>query len=121
MTKKRLDDATLAAVTREMGKPRLAASVRGIIGKETMDAHAKFNIGVILHNRNTNEDGLVKRVYEVGGAVMYEVLIPASPLTYNISDWGETPLELSGRPPRDWSYQHLRSASHAGTHITRRP
>jgi hypothetical protein len=99
--KKRLDDATLSVVT-----------VRRIIGKITMNAQAKFNIGVLLHSRNTNEDGLVKRVYEVGGAVMYEVVIPASPLTYNISDWGESPLELSnmplislGRPPRDWSYQ----------------
>jgi hypothetical protein len=110
-TKKRLDDATLSAVTEEMAKPRLAASVRRIIGKETMNAHAKFNIGALLHNRNTNEDGLVKRVYEVGGAVMYEVLVPASPITYNISDWGEAPLEASGRPPRDWSYQHFRSAS----------
>jgi hypothetical protein len=110
--KKRLDDATLSAVKEEMAKPRLAASVRRSIGK-AMDAQAKFNIGVLLHNRNTNEDGLVKRVYEVGGAVMYEVLIPATPLTYNISDWGESPVELSnnkllmssGRPPRDWSYQ----------------
>jgi hypothetical protein len=110
-TKKRLDDATLSAVKEEMAKPRLAASVRRTIGR-TMDAHAKFNVGVLLHNRNTNEDGLVKRVYEVGGAVMYEVSIPATPLTYNISDWGESPLELSnnkqmasGRPPRDWAYQ----------------
>jgi len=99
--KKRLDDATLSVVT-----------VRRIIGKITMNAHAKFNVGVLLHNRNTNEDGLVKRVYEVGGAVMYEVSIPATPLTYNISDWGESPLEpssnkpmASGRPPKDWSYQ----------------
>jgi hypothetical protein len=60
-----------------------------------MNAHAKFNIGVLLHNRNTNEHGLVKRVYEVGGAVMYEVSIPATPLTYYTSDWGESPLELS--------------------------
>ena len=108
-TKKHLDDATLSAVTKEMAKPRLAASVRRIVEK-TMNARAKFNIGVLLHNRNTNEDGLVRRVYEVGGAVMYEVLIPATPLTYNLSDWGESPVELSnnkllGRPARDWSYQ----------------
>jgi hypothetical protein len=108
-TKTRLDDATLSDVMREMAKPRLAASVRRNIA-QIMNAHAKFNIGVLLHNRNTNENGLVKRVYEVGGAVMYEVLIPASPLTHNISDWGESPVELSrnklpGRPPRDWSYQ----------------
>jgi len=45
--KKRLDDATLSVVT-----------VRRIIGKLPMNAQAKFNIGVLLHSRNTNEDGL---------------------------------------------------------------
>jgi hypothetical protein len=108
-TKNHLDEATLSAVTKEMAKPRLAASVRRVI-EETMNAQAKFNIGVLLHNRNTNEDGWVERVYEVGGAVMYEVSIPAMLFTYCTSDWGESPLELSsnkllGRPPRDWSYQ----------------
>jgi hypothetical protein len=76
-----------------------------------MGVQAKFNIGVLLHNRNTNEDGWVKRVYEVGGTVMYEVSLPAVFYTHNTSDWVESPLELSdkrllGGPPRDWSYQH---------------
>jgi hypothetical protein len=88
---KRLFDSTLSAVTEEMAKPRLAASVR----RRIMNAHAKFDIGVLLYNRNTNEHGLVKRVYEVRGAVMYEVSIPATPFTYYTSDWGEAPLELS--------------------------
>jgi hypothetical protein len=79
-----------------------------------MGVQAKFNIGVLLHNRNTNEDGWVERVYEVGGAVMYEVLVPATtPPIHYISDWGESPLELSNniplissnKPSRDWSYQ----------------
>jgi hypothetical protein len=88
-----------------MAEPRLSASVRRII-EEAMTAHAKFSIGVLLHNRNTNEDGWVERVYEVGGAVMYEVSIPATLFTYNTSDWVESPLELSGkklpgRPTRD--------------------
>jgi hypothetical protein len=70
-----------------------------------MGVQAKFNIGVLLHNRNTNEDGWVEQVYEVGGVVMYEVSIPAAPFTYNTSDWVESPLELSdkkllGRGPR---------------------
>jgi hypothetical protein len=60
-----------------------------------MGVQAKFNIGASLHNRNTNEDGWVERVYEVGGAVMYEVSIPVTLLTYNTSDWVESPLELS--------------------------
>jgi hypothetical protein len=103
--KKRLDDATLSAVT-----------VCRMIANITMDAHAKFNIGALLHNRNTNEDGWVRRVYRVGGAVMYEVSVPATPLMYNTSDWDESPLELANhktnnktlslvRPTRDWSYQ----------------
>ena len=101
--KKRLAGATLSAVTKEMAKPRLAASVRRGIGKTTMGVQAKFSIGDLLHNRNTNEDGWVERVYEVGGVVMYEVSIPATPFTYNTSDWVESPLELSsnkllGRP-----------------------
>jgi hypothetical protein len=71
-----------------------------------MSVHAKFSIGVLVHNRNTNEDGLVKRVYEVGGAVMYEVSVPATtPPIHYTSDWGESSLELSsnkllGRAPR---------------------
>jgi hypothetical protein len=71
-----------------------------------MGVQAKFNIGVLLHNRNTNEDGWVKRVYEIGGAVMYEVSVPATtPPIHYISDWGESSLELSSnklkvRPPR---------------------
>jgi hypothetical protein len=44
-----------------------------------MGVQAKFRIGVLLHNRNTNEDGWVEQVYEVGGAVMYELSIPATP------------------------------------------
>ena len=73
-----------------------------------MGVQAKFNIGASLHNRNTNEDGWVERVYEVGGAVMYEVSIPVALITYNTSDWVESLLELSsnkllGRAPRDSS------------------
>jgi hypothetical protein len=79
-----------------------------------MGVQAKFNIGVLLHNCNTNEDGLVRRVYEVGGAVMYEVSVPATtPPIHYTSDWGESPLELSknmplmssDKPPRDWHYE----------------
>ena len=62
-----------------------------------MRVQAKFSIGVLLHNRNTNEDGWVERVYEVGGAVMYEVSIPATRFTYNTSDWIESLLELSDK------------------------
>jgi hypothetical protein len=112
-TKKRIDDATLSAVTKEMAKPRLAASVRKAVAKTAINSQAKFSIGTILHNRNTKEDGLVKRVYQVGGSMMYEVSVPATPNTYYVSDWGESALELSNykplmsldKPPRDWPYE----------------
>jgi hypothetical protein len=46
------------------------------MGKAQMNPHAKFSIGALLYNRDTKEDGLVKRVYQVGGVVMYEVATP---------------------------------------------
>jgi len=78
-----------------------------------MDVQAKFSIGVLRRNRNTKEDGLVKRVYQVGGSVMYEVSVPATPDTYYTSDWAESALQLStnmtlksrNKPPREWPYE----------------
>jgi len=80
-----------------------------------MTAHAKFRMGELLHNRNTNEDGLVKRVYQVGGGgIMYQVAVPVVRDTWAgnhyVSDWAESVLELSQNaclkssdtPPRDW-------------------
>jgi hypothetical protein len=79
-----------------------------------MTADAKFRKGELLHNRNTNEDGLVKKVYEFGDVFMYEVAVPVIPdswaKSFYISDWAETTLELSrnahlkssDKPPRDW-------------------
>jgi hypothetical protein len=96
-----------------MAKPRLAASVREGIGKNPMTA-PKFRRGELLHNRNTDEDGLVKRVYQVGEIFMYEVAVPVIrdswAGSHYVSDWAEGALELSrnvklnssGKPPRDW-------------------
>jgi hypothetical protein len=39
-----------------------------------MTAHAKFRMGELLHNHTTNEDGLVTRVYEVGGGRLHTKL-----------------------------------------------
>jgi hypothetical protein len=66
-----------------------------------MTAHAKFHIGILLHNRNTNEDGLVIRMYqrEERGETMYEVAVPVLLDTWAgrhyIFDWAESTLELS--------------------------
>ena len=64
---KRLRDVTLASVVKETAKPRLAASVRKGIGKTPMNVQAKFSIGILVHNRNTKEDGLVKRAVPLSG------------------------------------------------------
>lgn len=97
-----------------MSKPRLSASVREDVAKSPMTADAKFRKGELLHNRNTNEDGLVKTVYQVGEVFMYEVAVPVIRdswgKSFYISDWAESPLELSRNanlktpdtPPRDW-------------------
>jgi hypothetical protein len=53
-----------------MATPRLTASVRKRTGKTPMKAHAKFPIGALLYNRNTKVDGVVRRVYQVGGFSM---------------------------------------------------
>jgi hypothetical protein len=53
--KEHLHEATLCSVMKEMATPRLAASVRE--GIEGALAHAKFRVGLLLHNRNTKEDG----------------------------------------------------------------
>jgi hypothetical protein len=74
----------------------------------------KFRKGELLHNRNTDEDGLVKRVYQSGEVFMYEVAVPVIRDTWAgghyVSDWNESVLELSrnaklnssGKPARDW-------------------
>jgi hypothetical protein len=100
-TKEHRDEAILSSVMKEMAKPRLAASVREGIAKTSYDFHAKFHIGLLLHNRNTKEDGLVTRVYQPADCrkTMYEVAVPILPDTWAgrhyVSDWAESNLELS--------------------------
>jgi hypothetical protein len=67
-----------------------------------MAQNAKFGVGVLLHNRSTQEDGLALRMYQrtERGEPMYEVAIPILFDTWaarhNVSDWAESVLELSG-------------------------
>jgi hypothetical protein len=65
-TNEYLGEATLSSVMKEMARPRLAASVREGSGR-TVTARGKFPVGALLHNRNTKEDGLVTKVYQLGG------------------------------------------------------
>jgi hypothetical protein len=66
-----------------------------------MTANAKFCTGILLHNRNTKEDGLVMRVYQSPerGETMYQVAVSIRPDTWAgrhlVSDWAESTLELS--------------------------
>jgi hypothetical protein len=59
----------------------------------------KFREGVLLHNSQTKEDGLVSRAYQSDGQTMYEVWVPVKPDTWAlghcISNWYESKLELS--------------------------
>jgi hypothetical protein len=60
----------------------------------------KFYVRNLLFNRNTKEDGVVRRVYQkVGGGVMYEMFVPAKGDSwasgYYISDWAEDVLQPS--------------------------
>jgi hypothetical protein len=66
-----------------------------------MIANAKFCIGILLHNRNTKEDGLVTRVYQNAelGETMYQVAVSIRPDSLEgrhlVSDWAESTLEPS--------------------------
>jgi hypothetical protein len=66
-----------------------------------MTANAKFCTGILLHNRNTKEDGLVTRVYHSAelGETMYQVAVSIRSDSLEgrhlVSDWAESTLELS--------------------------
>jgi hypothetical protein len=58
-----------------------------------------FQLRDLVYNRNTKEDGLIRRVYEANGAAMYEVAVPqwgnSWSAGYYISDWAEDVLQHS--------------------------
>ena len=58
-----------------------------------------FQLSDLVYNRNTKEDGTIRRVYESNGAAMYEVAVPLQGDSwaggYCISDWAEGVLQLS--------------------------
>ena len=59
----------------------------------------KFKRRDLVYNRNTKEEGAVRRVYETNGATMYGVAVPkhsdACAAGFYISDWPEDVLQLS--------------------------
>jgi hypothetical protein len=66
-----------------------------------MTAHTKFCTGILLHNRNTKEEGLVTKVHQntERGETMYQVAVSIRHDTgegrHLVSDWAESALELS--------------------------
>jgi hypothetical protein len=62
-----------------------------------------FQLKELVYNRNTKEDGTIKRIYETNGAAMYEVAVPQQRDTwaagYYISHWAEDVLQLSDNEP----------------------
>ncbi len=58
-----------------------------------------FQLKDLVYNRNTKEDGTIRRVYETNGVAMYEVAVPQKRDTwaagFYLSDWAEDVLQLS--------------------------
>jgi hypothetical protein len=59
----------------------------------------KFLLLDSVYNRNTREDGTIRRIYETNGGAMYEVTMPQQDddgtTGYYVSDWAEDVLQLS--------------------------
>ena len=63
----------------------------------------KFKLKDFVYNRNTKEDGTIRRIYETNGVATYEVAVPQNCDSwtggYYISDWAEDVLQLSTNEP----------------------
>jgi len=81
-----------------MAGPRMTESVRRILAKSAR-ANVSFRPNQWVYNRNTKEEGLVRRVYENDGITMYRVWLLAGTVSlawgYVVSDWAEGVLESS--------------------------
>jgi hypothetical protein len=60
---------------------------------------AKFQSRNLVYNRNTKEDGAIRKAYETNGAMMYEVAVPKKGDSwasgFYVSDWREDVLQSS--------------------------
>jgi hypothetical protein len=77
----------------------MAASVRNRMEILMIE---KFRKGMLLHNPETKEDGLVKRVYQTDQQTMYEVWVPAERNTW-----------LSGHYTYDWAERNVKLSANA--------
>ena len=62
-----------------------------------------FQLKDLVYNRDTKEDGIIRRMYETNGAAMCEVATPQERDSWTggfyISDWAEDVLQLSTNEP----------------------
>jgi hypothetical protein len=69
----------------------------------SVPANCRFRTEDWVYNRDTNEHGLIRLVYEKDGVIMYEAWLPATPNSLRwghfVSDWAEGVLEPSDRIP----------------------
>src|SRR5216684_8446111 len=108
--RKRSAEALLSSIRKEMKKLVKSKSVLVDEAKQAktwthtkryceVPVTRKFKHGNLVYNRNTKEDGGVRRVYETNGAIMYEVAVPkhgdAWAEGFYISDWAEDVLQIS--------------------------
>ena len=63
----------------------------------------KFKLKDFVYNRNTKEDGTIRKIYETNGVAMYEVAVPQNRDSWTggfyISDWAEGVLQPSTNEP----------------------
>ena len=103
IAKEHLHRQHFPASLKEMANPRLAASLREGIEKALVAAHAKFRVGLLLHNRNIRDDGFVMKVHQLAecGDLMYAVAVRVQADTWAgghyVSDWAESTLESSDK------------------------
>ena|SRR5579863_9644749 len=118
---KPLDKALLSSIFNDLRQPFKAKSVRDWEAKQARKVRTvasqsgtfkralkglmtkNFNLRDLVYNRETKENGTVRRVYETNGASMYEVAVPRQSdswvLGYDISDWAEGVLQHSTNDP----------------------
>jgi len=111
------DEALLLSVIKELKQPVKSKSVRFEEAKQARKGPnapsysgplkrvlkrlmtVNFQLGDLVYNRKTKEDGTIRRVYETSGTAMYEVAVPQQgdswAAGYNISDWAGDVLQLS--------------------------
>ena len=56
-----------------------------------------FQLKDLVYNRNTNDDGIIRRIYETNGAAMCEVAVPQNRDSWTGGFYISDRAEVSGR------------------------